>query len=74
LGLLKKFDKTELLKSYTYKKIMSVLKRAKKVRIDSEEWQLLNMNPSQIKILKQLSLIDIDEPIKQRLGRPKKSI
>lgn len=72
--LLKKFDKTELLKSYTYKKIMSVLKRAKKVRIDSEEWQLLNMNPSQIKILKQLSLIDIDEPIKQRRGRPKKSI
>ncbi|MGN1393160.1 MAG: transposase [Succinivibrionaceae bacterium] len=72
--LLKKLDKTELLKSYTYKKIMSVLKRAKKVRVDTEEWQLVNMNPSQIKILKELSLVVLDEPIKQRRGRPKKSI
>lgn len=53
---------------------MSVLKRAKKVRVDTEEWQLVNMNPSQIKILKELSLVDLDEPIKQRRGRPKKSI
>ena len=72
--LLKEFDKTELLKSHNYKKIMSVLKRAKKVKINSEDWHLLNMNPSQIKILQKLSLVPVEELPKNPRGRPKKAV
>lgn len=70
--LLKKFDDSELLKKYTYKKIMSVLKRAKKIKIGSLEWELINMNPSQIKILQELALVPKDEEPKPKRGRPKK--
>ena len=70
--LLKKFDKTELLKSFTYKKIMSVLKRAKKIRIDDGDWQILNINPSQIKVLQRLSLVPCEVAPKNPRGRPKK--
>ena len=72
--LLKKFEETELINSYTYKKILSVLKRAKKFRIDSGEWDLLNMNPSQIKILQKLSLVPQEDLPKQKRGRPKKTV
>lgn len=72
--LLKRFDKAKLLENYTYKKLMSVLTRAKKVRVEGEAWQLVRMNPSQLEILQKLELIPKqEEPPKKKRGRPKGS-
>ena len=54
---IKKFDRTSLLLKMTYKKILSILQRAKKVRADGKEWKLIKMNPSQLEILQLLGLI-----------------
>ncbi len=37
---------------------MHVLTRAKKVKADTSEWQLIKMNPSQIDILQKLGLLE----------------
>ena len=55
--LIKAFDQVKLLEEKTYKKIMSILDRAKKVRSDGEAWQLIRLNPSHEKILQELGLI-----------------
>ena len=56
----------------TYKKIMSVLRRAKKARTDGNEWQLIRINPSYEEILQKLMLIPKPEdPPKKKPGRPK---
>ena len=72
--ILRKLDRTSLLEKHTYKKIMSVLKRAKKVRCPKSDWELIKMNPSQIDMLKVLELLPKDpEKPKRKRGRPKKS-
>ena len=72
--LINAFDKAGLLEEYTYKKILSVLNRAKKARVDGEEWQLVRMNPSHMKILQELELVPKpEEPPKKKRGRPKGS-
>lgn len=72
--LLKRFDKAGLLEDHTYKKLMSVLVRAKKVRVEGEAWQLVRMNPSQMEILRKLGLVPRPEdPPKRKPGRPKGS-
>ena len=72
--LINAFDKADLLEEYTYKKIMSVLSRAKKARAGDEEWQLVRMNPSHLKILQSIELIPKPvEPPKRKRGRPKGS-
>lgn len=72
--LIKTFDRYKLLEDCTYKKIMSVLSRAKKVRSDESEWQLIRMNVSHLKILQKLGLVPVppEEPKKNK-GRPKGS-
>ena len=55
--LLNMYDKTNLLKTLNYKKIMHILTRAKKVRIDGKEWGLIKLSPSQMKVLQTLSLV-----------------
>ena len=55
--LMKQFDRAKLLEDRTYKKLMSVLERAKKVRVDDKDWQLIRINPSQEEILQELSLL-----------------
>lgn len=67
--LLKTFDQANLLEERTYKKIMSVLVRAKKVRTDGIEWQLVRLNPSHKEILEVLELIP--RPEKRKPGRLK---
>ena len=58
----------------TYKKIMSVLARAKKVRYGEDGWQLVRLNPSQEEILQELGLIPRpEEAPRKKPGRPKKS-
>ena len=72
--LLKAFDKINLLEEHTYKKIMSVLRRAKKARIEGNDWQLIRINPYHEEILLKLDLLPKpDEPPKRRPGRPKGS-
>lgn len=72
--LIKAFDEANLLEDRTYKKIMSVLSRAKKTRISGQDWQLIRLNPSHMKILQELGLVPKPEdPPKRKPGRPKGS-
>lgn len=72
--LLKEVDKAKLLDEHTYKKVMSILARAKKARVDNEDWQLVRMNPSHEEVLQKLDLIPKpEEPPKKKPGRPKGS-
>ena len=50
------------------------LTRAKKVRLEGEEWKLIRLNPSQEELLQDLELIPKpEEPPKKKPGRPKGS-
>lgn len=72
--LIKAFDQAKLLEDHTYKKVMSVLARAKKVRLDENGWQLVKLNPSHEEILQELELLPKPEkPEKKKPGRPKGS-
>lgn len=72
--LLKTFDKANLMEERTYKKIMSVLNRAKKVRVEGGDWNLIRLNPSHCEILQELGLIPKPaEPERKKPGRPKGS-
>ena len=72
--LIKAFDQAKLLEEKTYKKIMFILDRAKKVRSGGEAWQLIRLNPSHEKILQELGLIPKpEEPPRKKPGRPKGS-
>lgn len=72
--LIKEFDSAGLLEKHTYKKIMSVLTRAKMARVTGGDWQLVRMNPSQLAILQELGLMPKpEEPPKRKPGRPKGS-
>ena len=72
--LMKQFDRARLLEERTYKKLMSVLERAKKVRVDGEGWRLIRINPSQEEILQKLDLIPAPEkPPKKKPDRAKGS-
>lgn len=71
--LLNTFEKTNLLEKMNYKKIMKILTRAKKARIEGKEWQLIRINPSQLEILQQLSLIEKPAP-KKRGRKPKNRV
>ena len=72
--LIKAFDRAKLLEERTYKKIMSVLARAKKVRSDGSEWKLIRLNPSYEEILQDLELIPRPPALpKKEPGRPKGS-
>ena len=62
--LINSFDKANLLEKNTYKKLLSTLIRAKKIKIDGE-WKLIKMNPSQIMILKEIGLLPKEEIEKQ---------
>ena len=45
------FDKEKILERMPYKKVMSVLNRAKKIKLDNEDWKQIRINLSQEKIL-----------------------
>lgn len=72
--LLKTFGQAGLLERYTYKKLLSILVRAKKARLDQGDWQLIRINPSHTVILQTLGLLPKpEEPPKKKRGRPKGS-
>ena len=56
--MIKKFDSCKLLEEMNYKNIMSILQRAKKIKLPMiDSWNLIKINPSQIKILERLGLL-----------------
>ncbi len=69
--LLNQFEKEDLFDTLNYKKIMHVLTRAKKVKADNSEWQLIKMNSSQIDILQKLGLLE--KPAQKKRGRKPES-
>jgi hypothetical protein len=72
--LLKAFDRAKLLEKRTYKKIMSILTRAKKVRLGEGDWQLIKLTASHVEVLTELGLLPKPEPAqKRKRGRPRKS-
>ena len=72
--LLNLFDRTDLLEKKSYKELMAILEKGKKVRIE-KEWKLVKMNPSQIEILQMLELLPKPEPVqKRKRGRPRKKV
>ena len=68
-------DRVGILKDMTYKQIMSILRRAKKIRTSTcEGWQLIKMNPSEEDLLRKLALLPPrEEPPKRKRGRPRKT-
>ena len=72
--LIRRFDMAKVLEKNTYKRVMSVLTRAKKVKIDGGDWTLVKLNPSHVEMLTQLGILPKQEeqPIKKR-GRPRKT-
>ncbi len=59
--LIKAFDKAGLLNSQTYKKIMSVLMRARQISVDGGKWQMVSLSPAQVELLQALELMNQDE-------------
>ena len=72
--IIKRFDQIKLLDRMSYKKIMSILRRAKKVKWGSNEWCMVRTSPSHMDILQKLDLLPTPEPIPKKRGRPKKSV
>lgn len=69
--LLKTFEQAKLLDKMTYKKIMFILKRVKKIKMESTGWQFIKISPSYIEIMQKLGLV-AKMPEKKKPGRPKK--
>ena len=71
--LIKRFDDAKVLEKYTYKKIMSSLTRAKKVKLNGENWTLVKLNPSNEELLRNLGVLPkLEEQPKKKRGRPRK--
>lgn len=72
--LLDLFDKKKLLDNMTYRKVMRILAKGKKVRTEGE-WKLDRMNPEHIRALQTLDLLPKPEqPEKRKVGRPRKKV
>jgi len=72
--LIKRFDKVKALEKNTYKRIMSILTRAKKVNLDGENWTLIKLNPSHEELLISLGILPKqEEQPKKKRGRPRKT-
>lgn len=72
--LVHRFDSAKLMERMNYKRAMSLLGRAKKVKTDSGDWQLIRMNPSHIAVLQDLGLLPKpEEKPKKKRGRPRKN-
>ncbi|MBQ0081302.1 MAG: transposase [Alistipes sp.] len=71
--LIKRFDNAKLLEEETYKRLMSILRRCKKIYTHGK-WKLIRINNSYVKMLQQLGLLEapaVQE--KKKRGRPRKT-
>ena len=72
--LIKRFDEAKALEKNTYKRIMSILTRAKKVNLDGGNWTLIKINPSHEELLQALCILPKkEEQPKKKRGRPRKT-
>jgi hypothetical protein len=72
--LINTLDKAKILERMTYKRVMTVLARAKKVHSGSGGWQLIRLNRCHEKILQELDILPKPASIPtRRRGRPKKT-
>ena len=71
--LINKFDNASLLDKMPYQKIMSILRRAKKIKHTDGEWHLIKTAPSQLEVLQRLGLVDSNTKHKRKPGRPPKN-
>jgi len=72
--LIKTFDKAGLLKKTNYSRVMSLLRRAKKVRVGEDgDWRLVRINPKLETMLGTLGLApEKGVPSRRKPGRPPK--
>lgn len=70
--MLKAFDRAGLLAKTTYSRLLSVLRRAKRIRWPDGEWRPIRITPSQESVLRALSLLP-PLPPPRKPGRPRKS-
>lgn len=70
--LIKAFDGVKLLEKHTYKKVMATLKRAKKIRIEDKNWQLIKVAPAAIDIMQKLELLANPKTKTKKRGRKPK--
>ena len=70
--LIKAFDGEHLLEKHTYKKVMATLKRAKKIRIEEKDWQLIKVAPSVTEIIQKLGLLSLPKAEPKNKGRKPK--
>lgn len=67
------FNQTWLFETMSYRKIMKILDKAKKVNTGDGDWELLKINPLRIEILQKLGLLPKpEEKLKRKRGRPRK--
>ncbi len=70
--LIKAFDGVRLLEKHTYKKVMATLKRAKKIRIEDKDWQLIKVAPSVVETMQKLELLNKPQTEPKKRGpKPK---
>ena len=82
--LINKFDSVHLLDKMTYKEIMHILTRAKKARVEGNDWQMIRINVGYRPVLEELGLLPKTEENskksedtpkdtpKRKRGRPRK--
>ena len=68
--LLKTFNGVRLLEKMTYKKVMSILKRIKKIKTEGNDWQFIKVAPGYVDIMRLLELTP--KPTKKKQGQSKK--
>ena len=71
--LINTFSTAGLLEKHNYGKVMSILRRTKKVKSADGEWRLIRMNPGHMKLLEALKLVPpsgVAAPC--GVGRPRK--
>ena len=67
--LLKAFNGARLLEKMTYKKVMSILKRIKKIKTEGKDWQFIKIAPGYVDIMSLLELTP--KPTKKKQGQSK---
>ena len=71
--LINYFDECELFNTMTYKKIMKLLERAKKVNLPNKGWTVRKISKNLEDILVKLELLNVQKAPKKKKGRPKKN-
>lgn len=67
--LAKRFDSARLLDDMSYKKVMAILDRARKVRSDQGDWRLIRINAAYTEVLQKPGLLPKPEENPEKEAR-----